>query len=34
MERLLLRLGLRGMMRGKVVRTTIGDSTAPCPLDQ
>lgn len=33
-ERLMRRLGLRGVMRGKVVRTTIGDSKAPCPLDR
>jgi transposase InsO family protein len=33
-ERLMRRLGLRGVMRGKVVRTTIGDSNAPCPLDR
>ena len=32
-ERLMRRLGLRGVMRGKVVRTTIDDSKAPCPLD-
>ena len=28
------RLGLRGVMRGKVVRTTISDARAPCPLDR
>ena len=28
------RLGLRGVMRAKVVRTTISDSKAPCPLDK
>ena len=33
-ERLMRRLGLRGVRRGKVVRTTIGDSKAPCPLDR
>lgn len=33
-ERLMRRLGLRGVMRGKVVRTTFGDATAPCPLDR
>jgi transposase InsO family protein len=33
-ERLMRRLGIRGVMRGKVVRTTISDSTAPCPLDR
>jgi len=26
--------GLRGVMRGKGVRTTAGDTKAPCPLDQ
>ena len=33
-ERLMRRLGLRGVMRGTVVRTTISDSKAPCPLDR
>ena len=33
-ERLMRRLGLRGVMRGKVVRTTISNSKAPCPLDR
>jgi transposase InsO family protein len=33
-ERLMRRLGLQGVMRGKVVRTTIGDAKAPCPLDR
>lgn len=33
-ERLMRRLGLRGVMRGKVVKTTIGDARAPCPLDR
>ncbi len=33
-ERLMRRLGLRGVIRGKVVRTTIGDARAPCPLDR
>jgi putative transposase len=32
-ERLMRRLGLRGAMRGKVVRTTISDAKATCPLD-
>lgn len=32
-ERLMRRLGLRGVRRGKVVRTTIGNANAPCPLD-
>ena len=30
-ERLMRRMGLRGVMRGKVVRTTISDAKAPCP---
>ena len=33
-ERLMKRLGLRGVRRGKVVRTTISDMKAPCPLDR
>src|SRR3982751_1268988 len=33
-ERLMRRLGLRGVMRGKVVRTTIPDGEAACPLDR
>ncbi len=33
-ERLMRCLGLRGVMRGKVVRTTVGDSKAVCPLDR
>jgi transposase InsO family protein len=33
-ERLMRRLGLRGVRRGKVVRTTVGDSKAICPLDR
>jgi transposase InsO family protein len=33
-ERLMKRQGLRGVVRGKVVRTTISDSKAPCPLDK
>jgi transposase InsO family protein len=33
-ERLMKRLGLRGVMRGKVVRTTLSDRKAPCPLDK
>ena len=31
-ERLMRSMGLRGVTRGKVVRTTIGDAKAPCPL--
>lgn len=33
-ERLMRSMGLRGVMRGKVVRTTIGDAKAPCALDR
>ena len=33
-ERLMRRHGLHGVMRGKVVRTTVSDSKAPCPLDK
>ena len=33
-ERLMRRHGLQGVRRGKVVRTPIGDSKAPCPLDR
>ena len=33
-ERLMRKLGLRGVMRGKVVRTTTSDSKAQCPLDR
>jgi transposase InsO family protein len=33
-ERLMRRAGLRGVMRGKVVRTTVPDAKAPCPLDR
>ncbi len=33
-ERLMRRHGLRGVMRGKVMRTTMSDSKAPCPLDK
>ena len=32
-ERLMKRLGLRGVIRGKGVRTTVSDANAPCPLD-
>ena len=31
--RLMRRMGLRGVVRGKVVRTTIGDTRAFCPQD-
>jgi putative transposase len=33
-ERLMRKSGLRGVMRGKVVRTTVPDAKAPCPLDR
>jgi len=33
-ERLMRRLGLRGVRRGKVVRTTVRDNKALCPLDK
>jgi transposase InsO family protein len=33
-ERLMRQRGLRGAMRGKPVRTTIGDKAAPCPQDR
>ena len=33
-ERLMKRLGLQGVRRGKVIRTTIPDKAAPCPLDR
>ena len=33
-ERLMKQLGLQGVRRGKVVRTTVGDPKAPCPLDK
>jgi transposase InsO family protein len=33
-ERLMRRLGLRGVRRGKVVRTTVAKASAPCPPDR
>ncbi|MEW6763432.1 MAG: IS3 family transposase [Pseudomonadota bacterium] len=33
-ERLMRKAGLRGVMRGKVVRTTVPNAKAPCPLDR
>lgn len=33
-ERLLRKAGLRGVMRGKVVRTTVPDAKEQCPLDR
>lgn len=32
-ERLMRAMGLQGVIRGRTVRTTIGDKAAPCPLD-
>ena len=33
-ERLMRTLGLRGAVRGKIVRTTVPDPKQPCPLDK
>ena len=33
-ERLMKRLGLQGVRRGKVVRTTVPDASVPCPRDR
>ena len=33
-ERLMRRLSLQGVKRGKMVRTTVSDPKAPCPLDK
>jgi putative transposase len=33
-ERLMKRMGLQGTKRGKVMRTTVADPKAPCPLDR
>ena len=33
-ERLMKRLGLQGVRRGKTVRTTVPDRSTPCPLDR
>ena len=33
-ERLMRRTGLRGVVRGGVVRTTVPDTKVPCPLDR
>ena len=32
-SRLMLDLGLQGVIRGKSVKTTISDKAVPCPLD-
>jgi putative transposase len=33
-ERLMRRLGLRGVIRGRTVKTTISDKATPCPQDK
>mgnify|MGYP003799527813 FL=1 len=33
-ERLMRKLGIQGVRRGKVVRTTVSDTKAPCPRDR
>jgi transposase InsO family protein len=33
-ERLMRKLGIAGAVRGKAVRTTVSDSSAPCPQDK
>ena len=33
-ERLMRQLGLRGVIRGKPVKTTVSDKSPPCPLDR
>jgi transposase InsO family protein len=33
-ERLMKDLGIQGVVRGKPVRTTVSDKSAPCPLDK
>ena len=33
-ERLMRKLGIQGIRRGKVVRTTLSDTKAPCPVDR
>lgn len=33
-ERLMRRLGLQGVVRGKPIKTTASDKTKPCPLDR
>lgn len=33
-ERLMRKLGIAGVIRGKTVRTTISDNSAPCPQDK
>ena len=33
-ERLMRRLGLRGAVRGRAVRTTVHNPKQPCPVDR
>jgi transposase InsO family protein len=33
-ERLMKRMGIQGIIRGKAVKTTVSDKAAPCPLDR
>jgi transposase InsO family protein len=33
-ERLMRRMGLRGVVRGKEIRTTMADKASPCPTDK
>ena len=33
-ERLIREMGLKGVIRGRSVKTTLSDKAAPCPLDQ
>jgi transposase InsO family protein len=33
-ERLMAKLGIQGVIRGKPVRTTVSDKATPCPLDR
>jgi len=33
-ERLMRQAGLRGVVRGKTVRTTVSDNRTPCPQDK
>jgi putative transposase len=33
-SRLMRQMGLKGVVRGKSVRTTVSDASAPCPLDR
>ena len=33
-ERLMKQIGIRGAVRGKVIKTTVRDTSAPCPRDK